>query len=144
MKQYLIIIVILVAVFPSCDEKSVASEDNISPTDLVGVWQLSETLMDPGDGSGVFQAVTSNKKIRFFSDGNLWMDQDLFCAASLKHFHKSNGTYDISRSVILSEECATDENIPEYNYELNDRNELIVYLSCIEPCAHKFIKIDSE
>jgi hypothetical protein len=33
---------------------------------LVSKWHLIEQLMDPGDGSGTFQPVTSDKTISFF------------------------------------------------------------------------------
>ncbi len=139
MKGYLTLIIGLATVFSSCEENNAASGD------LLGVWLLTEVLIDPGDGSGTFQPTDDDYKITFLEDGKLWMDQGLFCAPSLKLFIDSNGAYDTSRNVIVSHECATSEFIPEYQYELNDQNELIVrFPQCIEPCASKFIKISSE
>ncbi|MEP1096105.1 MAG: hypothetical protein ABJG78_13405 [Cyclobacteriaceae bacterium] len=134
----LFLILGIMAIVSSCEE------DSVDPSELLGTWKLSEVLADPGDGSGIFQPTKENYKITFLPDGKLWMDQGLFCTASLKLFTGSNGSYDTAKSVIVSHECATDEFTPEYDYELNAANELIVHLPCIEPCANKFIKIADE
>jgi hypothetical protein len=38
---------------------------------ITGEWKLIARLMDPGDGSGVFTEVESDKTITFFKNGNL-------------------------------------------------------------------------
>jgi len=134
----LLLILGLMAIVSSCEE------DTVGPKELLGTWELSEVLADPGDGSGTFQPAAENFKITFLPEGELWMDQGLFCTPSLKLFDGANGSYDTARNVILSHECATDETTPKYSYEVNANNELIVYLPCIEPCANKFIKIASD
>ncbi len=108
------------------------------------MWQLSETLMDPGDGSGTFQPIDSDYKIKFFSDGNLWVDGGTFCTATLILYDKFNGEYDTTKNVLTPYDCKFNGKQIEYSYELNEKNELIVYLPCIEPCANKFVKISSE
>ncbi|MEP5611003.1 MAG: hypothetical protein ABJP45_02075, partial [Cyclobacteriaceae bacterium] len=138
MKKSILILAGLITIVSSCDE------DTVDPSSLLGTWKLSEVLADPGDGSGTFQPTDDNYTMTFLSEGRLWMDQGLFCTPSLKLFHQGNGSYDTSRNVITSEECATVDTTPEYSYELNSSDELIVYLPCIEPCANKFIKITDE
>lgn len=49
----------------SCIEQE--STDN----NLIGRWRLTEVLLDPGDGSGTFQGVSSDKIIEFHSDGTV-------------------------------------------------------------------------
>ena len=56
----LLSLVVLLAV--SCNSEDV---------ELVNKWQLIEMLADPGDGSGGFEPVTSNKVIEFWDDGTI-------------------------------------------------------------------------
>jgi len=43
-------------------------DDNKSNTSIVGNWKLIEVLEDPGDGSGTFMSVDSEKTITFNSE----------------------------------------------------------------------------
>ena len=55
--------VYIVAVLSSCNE---TPEEN---SDVLSRWHMIEQLMDPGDGSGTFQPVVSDKTLTFFVDG---------------------------------------------------------------------------
>jgi len=39
-----------------------------SEADLISKWKLIEMYSDPGDGSGDFETVSSNKTVSFYSD----------------------------------------------------------------------------
>ena len=52
----------------SCGDK----EDDLPlRTGVEGNWALIETLLDPGDGSGVFVPTNLNVNIEFFDDGSV-------------------------------------------------------------------------
>ncbi len=132
MKQ-LIILLGLIGLLSSCN-----SDDDSSPnTDLVGEWKLIEVLADPGDGSGTFSAVESNKIIRFHQDGTV-SSNGTICSMSIEANNPTSGTYSLINSTINSLDC----NNPDYNYQFeHDGNILIVIYPCIEPCQAKYRKI---
>ncbi|NNJ37670.1 MAG: hypothetical protein HKP23_00325, partial [Flavobacteriaceae bacterium] len=47
---------------------SLACTSDDPEIEILGEWQLVEVLADPGDGSGKFKSVDSNKRITFFED----------------------------------------------------------------------------
>ena len=134
MKNRLLLLALIGFIF-SCNNDN---SNNSLEADLIGIWKLTETLADPGDGSGVFMTVTSDKIIQFFNDGNVTSNGSL-CDMSIQSDNASNGTYSISDSTINSPECVTSGfNI---TFELSN-NLLILNYPCIEPCKAKFIKVD--
>jgi len=113
----------------SCTEK-----DSIDP-DLIGKWRLTEVLADPGDGSGTFQYVSSNKILEFHSDGTVISNGEI-CYMSIDSYSPSNGTYSISESKIYSSNCS-DEGI---KYQRSGITLVLTYPNCDEPCASKYLK----
>jgi hypothetical protein len=49
----------LFVIFGSCEK------DDQNPVQLIGKWKLVEQLVDPGDGSGVFESLPVTKRFLF-------------------------------------------------------------------------------
>jgi len=126
MKNF-ILYLIIIGSLSSCNK----SNDNIN-SGLVGQYKLIEVLADPGDGSGIFQSVSSDKKIEFHSDETVTSNGEL-CNMGIESNSATNGTYSLVDSTINSTNC---NNL---KFELKG-NELIINYPCIEPCRAKFIK----
>ena len=75
------------------------SSDNTKPEThhegLLGKWKLIEQLADPGDGSGTFNPVESDRTIEFFSDGTITVNGSL-CYMSTGVETNSSGTYEVT------------------------------------------------
>ena len=122
---------VLTGMFLACEDASIDSDS------LVGTWALTEVLADPGDGSGTFQPVESDQTITISDDFSFSANYNL-C-----HFNSdevSVGTIDTTAMILNVENCQVNNIAIDYRYEVNESNELIVYLPCIEPCANKFVK----
>ena len=61
MKAFFLTMSILIMTLISCNK---TDEIDISSA-VVGTWKLTEVLADPGDGSGTFYTVSSNKNLIF-------------------------------------------------------------------------------
>ena len=104
-------------------------------TELIGKWKLIEVLADPGDGSGTFQPVESNKTIEFKSNGTLTTNSSL-CEPYSEEII-STGTYDNNT---ITTGCQ-DPNIATISLELNNQY-LILNFASNEGYSQKFEKID--
>lgn len=105
-------------------------------SELEGEWQLIEVLADPGDGSGTFQAVSSNKTIEFNSNGTITSNGDL-CTMTETSGTATSGTYELVDSTITA--GCVDAGIPITFKHIG--NELIVSYPCFEACQHKYKKL---
>lgn len=100
-----------------------------------GTWELSESLADPGDGSGKWKPVTKTSRIdhiSFKEDGQL--EWDLF---------KEFLTYKIKDSETLAFMRA-DKTIQTYFYQIKDGKLSMSPLEpvmCIEPCGSRYVKM---
>lgn len=132
MKQ-LLIILCLIGLLSSCN-----SDDNLSSnTSLVGEWKLIEILADPGDGSGTFSAVESEKRIKFHQDGT-FTSNGTICNMSIEANNPTSGTYSLINSTINSQDC----NSPEYDYQFKQDGKILkIMYPCIEPCKAKYRKL---
>lgn len=128
MKIALLSIISIGLLLVSCNKSS-------KTTPLEGEWQLIEVLADPGDGSGVFTSVTSNKTIEFFSNGTISSNGEL-CFMSESGGTATSGTYDLVDSTIFAG-CVS-AGIP-ITFE-QQGNILIVRYPCFEDCLHKYQK----
>tara|TARA_B100000787_G_C15957859_1_gene191855 strand:+ start:102 stop:500 length:399 start_codon:yes stop_codon:yes gene_type:complete len=128
----LIGILITVGILFSCNN----DDDSNSNTELTGNWKLIEVLLDPGDGSGTFSSIESEKIITFESGGIITSNGNL-CDMSINSDNQTSGTYSNSESTFNSADC----NNPDYNFTF-EQNEsiLIINYPCIEPCQAKYIK----
>lgn len=128
-----IYILILLGVLFSCNKNDNETTNN---SVLVGSWKLIAILADPGNGSGVFNPVISNKTIVFDNNGNL-SSNGTICDMSVDSNTSSTGNYIEANTSIISSSC---QNLT-IKYELSG-NTLILNYPCIEPCKAKYIKIN--
>jgi hypothetical protein len=127
MKRLLLISAVFLLI--GCDNEEVI-------TDIVGEWELVEVLADPGDGSGRFRSVNSNKRVRFFEDG-AYTSNGSICDFSIESEGSFNGTYTLSDSGYW----ITCGDSMDYSIGLRlEDGFLIVTFPCIEPCLQKFRK----
>lgn len=116
----------------SCNEGNDPGVD----VELIGNWRLIEILGDPGDGSGVFTPVDSNKIITFEEGGTISSNGDL-CDMSMNTNTPTTGTYSETDMTFNSSDCTN----PGFNYTFEQTgNTIIIDYPCIEPCRAKFRK----
>ncbi|MBQ0767931.1 MAG: hypothetical protein KBT58_01465 [Bizionia sp.] len=131
-----IFFIALFGLLSACSGDDDTAPDNYNTT-LIGDWKLIEVLADPGNGSGSFYGVDSDKILTFHADGTV-TSNGVLCDMSLTATGGSNGTYSASQSVFMSSSCIN----PEYNYPfVQTDNILIIEYFCIEPCKAKYMKI---
>ncbi len=130
----IVILCSLIGMFSSCknDDNDVETPN----TDLIGNWKLIETLIDPGDGSGAFISVESNKTITFHEDGKITSNGSL-CNVSIEANTPTSGTYSKTDSTFNSQDCNNNEH--NYNFK-HEGLTLIVEFPCFEPCKEKYTK----
>ncbi len=104
-------------------------------SEVVGTWLLTEVLADPGDGSGVFTPVDSDRVIQLKDDGTYSANGDL-CDFQIVANSSSSGLYDLEEGTISPENCATIGGTP-IGLSVDGSTMIITYL-CIEACQHKY------
>lgn len=131
MKAKIVALAVLVLLVISCSNIEEVTSNNL----LIGTWKLTEILADPGDGSGTFNSVTSNKNLIFSSGGNL-SSNGAICDMSIGTNISSTGTYSEANATINSTNCPNNT----ITYELNG-NTLILIYPYIELCKAKYTRI---
>lgn len=125
-------ILLAVGILYSCNK----DDESNSNTELIGNWKLIEVLADPGDGSGTFDSVESDKIITFENDGTITSNGNL-CDISISSDHQTSGTYSSTEMSFNSSDCVN----PDYEFTfVQNGNTLIINYPCIEPCQAKYIK----
>ena len=120
-------ILVILSLFTSCKKNKRDS--------LTGTWELKEVLMDPGNGSGVFTAVSSDKNLVFHTNGNV-NSNGIICDMSIESNTSTSGTYSEIDSSIISATC---QNLI-IKYELSGDTLILIY-PCFEACKAKYIKV---
>jgi len=120
-------ILVILSLFTSCKKNKRDS--------LTGTWELKEVLMDPGNGSGVFTAVGSDKNLVFHTNGNV-NSNGIICDMSIESNTSTSGTYSAIDSTIISATC---QNLI-IKYELSGDTLILIY-PCFEACKAKYIKV---
>ena len=120
-------ILVILSLFTSCKKNKRDS--------LTGTWELKEVLMDPGNGSGVFTAVSSDKNLVFHSNGNV-NSNGIICDMSIESNTSTSGTYSAIDSTIISSTC---QNLI-IKYEVSGDTLILIY-PCFEACKAKYIKV---
>jgi hypothetical protein len=102
---------------------------------LTGTWELKEVLMDPGNGSGVFNVVSSDKNLVFHTNGNV-TSNGIICDMSIESNTRTSGTYSAIDSSIISSTC---QNLV-IKYEVSGDTLTLIY-PCIEACKAKYARV---
>ena len=123
----LLLLVVVAGLTPSCSKTN---------SNLIGRWKLVETLADPGDGSGTFRRVSSNKTLEFHSDGKLTSNGEI-CSISNETGSPSTGRFSLADSTIVGDNCR--DLYRKITFEKHGKI-LILNFPCIEPCRAKFKK----
>lgn len=128
----------------ACDDDNTVFE---SDTDLIGTWLLIEQYSDPGDGSGDFTSVDSDKTIVFSSNGS-YNASGSMCFLDTSSDTDVTGSYEINAAEELTmysadnfltpEDCGF-ENLKVFIHFEGDN--LILSFICIEGCAQKYRKL---
>ena len=129
----LLFTVFTIGVLNSCSTNNDAQIN----TDLIGNWKLIEVLVDPGDGSGTFFSIESEKIITFESSGVLSSNGNL-CNMSGNTNNRTIGVYSVSESTFSASSCSNTDY--KYAFEQEDAI-LIINYPCIEPCQAKYKKV---
>jgi hypothetical protein len=118
---------------------SCSNNDNNKANELLGQWQLSEVLSDPGDGSGTFQPVESEKILLFNNDNKVYCNGTL-CYITAESDVVTISNYN-SQSKTITSECTDTPNTVSYEIV---NGELILNYQCIEGCKAKYRKLPEE
>ena len=141
--KYGLILLLLSALPFSCSQDESSQQIESDPEGgLEGKWQLFEILMDPGDGSGVFQVVSSDRTIEFFSDGSFVSNYSL-CLTDSYSDQETTGTYDQNKSILVPAQCAFPGSDAKFEipYYFKESNLVVGFPPCIEPCAQKLKRV---
>tara|TARA_R110000868_G_scaffold91812_6_gene254487 strand:- start:11953 stop:12375 length:423 start_codon:yes stop_codon:yes gene_type:complete len=136
------ILILLTLIFVSCtsDNDDASNNGNL---ELLGTWKLVEQLVDPGDGSGVFIPITSDRQVEFFSNGTVTVN-GVLCDMSSEVGSENSGIYSKLEDnqyydgQIIPNNCDYSET--KLNYKI-ENSFLIIWYQCIEGCGQKFIKL---
>ena len=141
MKNLLVLFCSLILIACKSDDGDPVIDSN----ELIGKWKLIEEYTDPGDGSGDFTPVTSNRTFDFFNDGTVITNGDM-CVKSESTGSNKSGTWSETGTnetfydgEIIPEGCAISETKLFYGIQ---GGNLIIWYQCIESCAQKFEKIN--
>lgn len=124
-----IFILILCLSMLSCQKKNGAG--------LLGTWQLTEQLIDIGDGKGTFAPAEAGKTIEFRKDGTVVSSGSL-CSLGGEAGQQGAGKYSVETGEIISDNCGPGA-LP-VKFQLRGE-ELILNYPCIEPCGEKYRKV---
>ena len=134
MKNIAVYIIMIFSLFACSDDDNTKSTD----AELLGTWKLSQVYMDPGDGSGDFTDVVSDKTITFLSNGTINSNADL-CFIASEIGQSSTGTFSEMDLTISILGCDVTPSL--IYFEIVGDNLIISYL-CIEACQEKYLKLD--
>jgi len=130
---YLILSLILV----SCSSNEIDFEYAPPIEDVDFQWNLTEMLIDPGNGSGEFEPTDLDIQLSFV-DNQTVKANGLLCGFN-ETYNILTGTYSEADSIIITD-C------PMFNrsFWVSRRDSILILnsLNCIEPCSAKFVKID--
>jgi hypothetical protein len=115
---------------------SLTIQAQVSEKNLMEKWKLKQVLSDPGDGSGDFEFIKSEKTIGFLANGKVVSNGSL-CGPYNQIGKKSEDTYSKENNTITPSGCSKETKLV---YELKN-DYLIIHYSCKEGCAEKFEKI---
>lgn len=121
----------------SCNQNCHNDDDDLDKK-AIKTWRLIEILADPGDGSGQFETVDSDRVITFYNDETFGSNGNI-CEMNESSDFPITGFYDNSNLTIWSPECF-DSGL-DMTYEINGEI-LIINYPCFEPCKAKFTELN--
>lgn len=110
-------------------------DDQLSPVN--GTWRLSAVLSDPGNGSGTFQPVDSDRILELRANGAYTATGDL-CRFTTDADASTTGVYNITDGTLFPDDCVTTGGTPLSLFI--DGDELTIDYPCIEPCRHRYTR----
>ena len=127
----LFVVAMLVCVI-ACNKKNGATAGKRADGSIVGKWKLTESLADPGDGSGVWTAADPVNPVylEFKEDNSL-----IFTPSGI---YNSDHYRILSDSTIL---FLRDTDQLQLRYKLLE-NKLTLTPPCYEPCGQKYIAVE--
>lgn len=129
MKKLVFISFMLITVLSMSCSSIMSSAEN-PENSLMGKWKLTESLSDPGDGSGKWQKASSkNMYLIFNNDGTVSGDQ----AGTLKSYTVLDST-----KIEFTQQSNTKIT---YRYKITS-GELTLNPPCIEACGSRYRKVD--
>lgn len=131
--QLLILLTLSITCIFSCKD---ANPDTGTQSEMIGDWKLIETLQDPGDGSGVFEATDSDLTLTISSD-NVVKANGILCGLQ-ESDTMLTGQFDKVESIITA---TCDGGELRHSVVLDEQQLIISNLSCREPCRAKLRKI---
>lgn len=135
--NHLVIGILFLGIISSCQKDDDGSKGPDS--ELQGKYKLVEVLSDPGDGSGTFQPVESEKKIYFYSNNLITSNGDL-CDISIEADVPSSGTYSLEDSTFSSANCVRPSLWP--NRFIVEGSYVTLIYPCYEGCLAKYEKFE--
>jgi len=136
MKRLIKYLLLCLIIFSCSDDNGRKSESS----DILGKWKLTQTLFDPGDGSGVYVDVEANdnREIEFTNNGNVISNYSL-CLDNPTTGTSFTAPYFADEDYILPNNCFPDG----FNIEYQIQGEsLILSYPCVEGCLFKFVRIE--
>ncbi len=128
-----ILLIIAIGILISCSKND---NDNLKTDELIGQWKLIEQLADPGDGSGTFQSIDSQKIIEFYTNETVTSQNGSLCQPYSEE-QISSGTYSLSEQRITTN--CQNPNIAFIGFEFKD-GYLILNFASNEGFSQKFEK----
>ena len=116
---------------------STNNDDSLENIQLTGKWKLIEQLADPGDGSGIFKSIESDKILEFSSKGNVTSNVSLCDPYSDEQI--SEGNYSMNDYTITTN--CQNQNIAKISFELKNRYLILNFISN-EGFSQKFQKLE--
>ena len=120
---------------PECDDTSVCLAE------IESTWALTEAYFDPGDGSGSFTPINSNRTITFF-ENDTFASSGSLCNFDVNDQEAMSGGINRTEGLLEFPNCFsnTTEEFISLSYSISG-DELILSFLCDEPCQWKFIRV---
>jgi hypothetical protein len=135
MKIYMLIL-ISILVLSSCSKQ----EDIYINSEVLGKWKLIEINDDPGDGSGTFEPVDSDRIIEFLKNST-YITNGSSCWLSTVTGENSTGKFNSTLSILDPDENCAFEDFAEIYFEIKDSFLILSGFGCLEGGYRKFERV---
>ena len=114
-------------------------EEDVGLPKSIEKWKLIAQLAHPGDGSGTFQPVESDRIIEFIVDEDIVRSNGSFCGMGTSADEDATAIYNANEKYILIEDCGGTGFKILYDF---DEEFLYLRFPCIEPCVQKYERLE--